>query len=165
MQPTTADQTVSTRSPLADVPLQTGHVGLNVSDLARSRAFYREVFGFDVLGESQAEGRRFLFLGRDQQLVLTLWEQSDGRFEAGRPGLHHLAFQVESIDQVRAAEQRLRELGATFAYDGVVTQYDGAESGGIFFEDPDGTRLELYAPTGAAGLPAPVAGAPTCGFF
>lgn len=41
---------------------------------------------------------------------------------------------------------------------------EGAQSGGIFFEDPDGTRLEIYAKDGASGA-APVTGAPTCGFF
>ncbi|HLA74470.1 MAG TPA: VOC family protein, partial [Gammaproteobacteria bacterium] len=34
-----------------------------------------------------------------------------------------------------------------------------------FFEDPDGIRLEIYAPSGAAGCQAPMPGAPSCGFF
>jgi catechol 2,3-dioxygenase-like lactoylglutathione lyase family enzyme len=144
---------------------QTGHIGLNVSDLARSTAFYQRVFGFDVLNASQQEGRRFAFLSKDGQTVLTLWQQAQGRADAGRPGLHHLAIQVASIEQVYVAERVLRELGATFAYEGVVPQQEGADSGGIYFEDPDGIRLEIYAPTGAGGNPAPVAGAPTCGFF
>ena len=40
----------------------TGHIGLNVSDLARSRQFYQEVFGFQVVTESSNEGKRFAFL-------------------------------------------------------------------------------------------------------
>ena len=43
--------------------IQTGHVGLNVSDLEGSKRFYQEVLGFQVMGESQEEGRRFAFLG------------------------------------------------------------------------------------------------------
>jgi hypothetical protein len=35
----------------------------------------------------------------------------------------------------------------------------------VFFTDPDGIRLEVYAPTGADVIAAPVSGAPTCGFF
>ena len=42
---------------------QTGHVGLNVTDLNRSKEFYQGVFGFDVLGESQEGDRSFAFLG------------------------------------------------------------------------------------------------------
>jgi lactoylglutathione lyase len=144
---------------------QTGHIGLNVTELDRSKAFYQRVFGLDVAGESQQEGRHFIFLAKDGKLVLTLWQQAEGRFDAARPGLHHLSFQVDSIDQVRAAERTLRELGTTFAYDGIVPHAEGADSGGIFFEDPDGVRLEIYAPTGASGNPAPVPDGPTCGFF
>jgi lactoylglutathione lyase len=145
--------------------LQPGHIGLNVSDIARSKAFYRQVFGFDVLGEGQELGREFVFLARDGKLMVTLWQQSDGRFDKAVPGLHHLAFQVASLDEVRAYEQRLHELGAHFLYNSVVPHGEGADSGGVFFEDPDGIRLEIYSPTGAAGHTAPTSGAPSCGFF
>lgn len=144
--------------------LQTGHVGLNVTDLARSVEFYKQVFGFEVAAEGKEEGRRYAFLGREGKLVVTLWQQSSAAFPADRAGLHHLAFQVDSIEEVKAAERTLRELGADFAYEGVVPHGEGAASGGIFFADPDGIRLEIYAPSGAEA-PAPTAGAPTCGFF
>ncbi|MGW2869096.1 VOC family protein [Kitasatospora xanthocidica] len=147
--------------------LQTGHVGLNVTDLARSIAFYRAVFGLDVTAEGTDPDRRHAFLGRDGRLVVTLWQQSAGRFAPGNPGLHHLSFEVESLDEVRATERLLRELGAEFAYDGVVPHSEGSASGGIFFTDPDGIRLEVYTRTGVAGTAAaaPTATAPTCGFF
>lgn len=150
---------------MAPSNLRTGHVGLNVTDVRRSVDFYARVFGFEVLSESAEPGREFAFLGRDGQLVLTLWPQSDTPFDRGTAGLHHLSFQVDSMDEVRAAEQRLRELSADFAYDGVVPHGEGAASGGVFFRDPDGIRLEIYAPTGAEDAKAPVAAAPTCGFF
>ncbi|MET7618942.1 VOC family protein [Streptomyces sp. NPDC005408] len=145
--------------------LRTGHIGLNVTDLDRSLPFYGDALGFDVLGQGKEEGRRYAFLGRDGQLVLTLWQQADGAYAPALAGLHHLAFETESIEQVRAAETRLKTLGVDFAYEGVVAHGEGAASGGIFFHDPDGTRLEIYAPTGAEGAPAPTAAAPTCGFF
>ncbi|GII94515.1 VOC family protein [Sinosporangium siamense] len=144
---------------------ETGHVGLNVTDLGTSRDFYRQVFRFEVLGESGQDERRYVFLGQDGRLVLTLWQQSEGRFPAERPGLHHLSFQVPGIDEVRDAEATLREIGATLFHDGVVPHGEGASSGGIFFADPDGIRLEIYAPSGADVAPAPTSGAPTCGFF
>ncbi|MFP3988687.1 VOC family protein [Streptomyces sp. E11-3] len=145
--------------------LQTGHIGLNVTDLDRSVDFYGKVFGFAVQAEGKEEGRRFAFLGRDGKLLVTLWQQSTEGFPTDRAGLHHLSFQVESIDEVRAAEDILRDLGAEFAYDGVVPHGEGAASGGIYFTDPDGIRLEIYAPTGAESATAPTAEAPTCGFF
>ncbi|TQL18147.1 VOC family protein [Streptomyces sp. SLBN-134] len=145
--------------------LQTGHVGLNVTNLDRSLAFYREVFDFEVMAEGKEDGRRWAFLGRDNRLLVTLWQQSEGTFAADRPGLHHLSFQVDTVEEVKATEEALRTLGAEFTYDGVVPHGESASSGGIFFTDPDGTRLEIYAPTGADPAAAPTAGAPTCGFF
>ncbi|MFJ3171196.1 VOC family protein [Streptomyces roseus] len=145
--------------------LRTGHVGLNVTDLARSLAFYRDVLGFEPLGEGKEADRRFAFLGQDGELVLTLWQQAEGAYTPAAAGLHHLALSAATLDEVRAYEERLRGLGVEFAYEGVVAHGEGRASGGIFFHDPDGTRLEISAPAGAEGAPAPVPGAPTCGFF
>jgi lactoylglutathione lyase len=144
---------------------QAGHIGLNVSDLERSTQFYQQVFGFELLGESRKAGQQFAFLAQDGRLVLTLWQQSEGRFATDQPGLHHLSFQVDTIDEVRAVEDRLRTLGAPLLYDGIVPHSEGAASGGVFFIDPDGIRLEIYSPTGASSLAAPTADAPSCGFF
>ncbi|GAB2635600.1 VOC family protein [Nocardia goodfellowii] len=146
-------------------PLVTGHIGLNVSDLDRSVEFYRRVLGFEQLAASTDGEQRWAFLGADGKLLVTLWQQSEGVFSAERPGLHHLSFQVDTIEQVRAIEAGLRELNVTFAHDGVVAHGEGASSGGIFFTDPDGIRLEIYAPAGAESAPAPHGAAPTCGFF
>ncbi|MDA0565533.1 VOC family protein [Streptomonospora sp. S1-112] len=145
--------------------MKTGHIALNVTDLARSTAFYRTVFALEVIGERADGGQRFAFLGRDGALVLTLWQQSTGAFTSDRPGLHHLSFEVADIDAVREAEALLRGMGVAFAYDGIVPHGEGASSGGIFFTDPDGLRLEIYAPSGADTADAPTPGAPTCGFF
>ncbi|MDX3532800.1 VOC family protein [Streptomyces sp. MB09-01] len=145
--------------------LRTGHVGLNVTDLDRSLAFYRDVLDFQVLGEGKEQDRRFAFLGQDGELVLTLWQQADGAYAPAAAGLHHLALSAGAIGEVREYEARLRDLGVEFAYEGVVAHGEGAASGGIFFHDPDGTRLEISVPAGAEGAPAPVESAPTCGFF
>ncbi|GAA2467641.1 VOC family protein [Streptomyces macrosporus] len=155
----------ATRTTAAPATLRTGHVGLNVTDLDRSLAFYRRVFGFEAAHEGRDGDRRWAFLTRDGQLVVTLWQQSEGGFATGRPGLHHLSFQVDTVEEVRAVESVLREVGAEFAYDGVVPHGEGAASGGIFFTDPDGIRLEIYSPAGADEAPAPSGTAPTCGFF
>ncbi|MFJ1457354.1 VOC family protein [Nocardia sp. N2S4-5] len=144
--------------------LATGHIGLNVTDLDRSVDFYRRALGFEQLGGGDGV-HRYAFLGADGRLQLTLWQQSAGEFSPKTPGLHHLSFQVETIEQVREVETVLKDLAVTFAHDGVVAHGEGAASGGIFFDDPDGIRLEVYAPGGAESAPAPSGAAPTCGFF
>ncbi|MER5510601.1 VOC family protein [Streptomyces sp. NPDC002766] len=145
--------------------LRTGHIGLNVTDLDRSLAFYRDVLGFALVAEGKEEGRRYAFLGDGENLVLTLWQQAEQTYDGARAGLHHLAFQADSVERVREYEAALKAYGAEFAYQGVVAHREGAASGGIFFHDPDGTRLEISVPSGAEGAPAPVESAPTCGFF
>ncbi|KFG77411.1 VOC family protein [Streptomyces mutabilis] len=145
--------------------LRTGHIGLNVTDIDRSLTFYGQLLGFDVLGERKDEDRRFAFLGRNGELTLTLWQQADDAYAPARAGLHHLAFQVETMEQVRAAEAALTAHGVDFAYEGVVAHEEGASSGGIFFRDPDGTRLEIYAADGAEGAQAAAVEGPACGFF
>jgi catechol 2,3-dioxygenase-like lactoylglutathione lyase family enzyme len=145
--------------------MKTGHVGLNVTDLDRSTDFYRRVLALDVVRASEpGDPHRFAMLGRDGELVLTLWQQSTGAFRTDAPGLHHLSFEVADAESVRQAETTLKEIGATFAYEGVVPHREGSASGGIFFHDPDGTRLEIYTSRADFTAPAPSDGA-TCGFF
>ncbi|MFG2605799.1 VOC family protein [Streptomyces sp. NPDC048514] len=146
--------------------LRTAHTGLNVTDLDRSLAFYRDVLGFALLAEGKEGDRRYAFLGEGGEMpVLTLWQQAQGPYDRGRAGLHHLAFTADSVDRVREYETALRAAGVEFAYEGVVAHREGSPSGGIFFHDPDGTRLEISVPHGAQGAPAPHDSAPTCGFF
>ncbi|MEU3450902.1 VOC family protein [Streptomyces thermolilacinus] len=145
--------------------LRTGHVGLNVTDIERSLAFYKDLLGFELLAEGKEDGRRHALLGRAGRLAVALWEQAEDGYAPSRAGLHHLAFQVDTMDEVRAAEAELAARGVEFAYDGVVAHGEGAASGGIFFHDPDGTRLEIYSATGAETATAAHADAPACGFF
>lgn len=143
----------------------TGHVGIGVTDLARSKSFYQSIFGYEAMAEGDEPDKKFVFLGADGKLVLTLWQQAKSGFDGSTSGLHHLSFQVNSIDQVQEAEKRVRASGAKLYHNGIVPHGEGMSSGGIFFEDPDGTRLEVYAPSGADTNAAPSGKAPTCGFF
>src|SRR5215213_2161090 len=134
---------------------ETGHVGLNVNDLERSKKFYSEVFGFDVRGESTAEDRKYAMLAQGGNLVLTLWQQSSAEFSRQTAGLHHLSFQAKSVEEVKEIEAKLRARGAKLIYDGIVLHSEGAKSGGIFFEDPDGIRLEIFTTEGLEGFNEP----------
>jgi len=148
--------------------LRTGHLGLNVTELERSAAFYQAIFGFEIAAQSEPGQPAWAFLSHDGDLVLTLWQQSAGEYPADRPGLHHLSFEVETLDELRAVEARIRDAGAVIRHGGLVPHAEGADSGGLYFTDPDGIRLEVFVAAGvsaAADAGAPTPGAPTCGFF
>lgn len=155
----------TTTTPRTPTTLRTGHVALNVSDLGRSQPFYEQVLGLEQIRRGSDPDRQWAFLGHDGAIVLTLFQQSDGSFDTATPGLHHLSFQVDSVDEVRAVEEIVHSLGATVFHDGLVAHAEGAPSGGLFFADPDGIRLEVFAPAGLEEAPAPSGEEPTCGFF
>ena len=137
--------------------LQTGHIGLNVTDLDQSVAFYERVFGFST--------RRFdgyAFLSHDGALMVTLWQQSMQSFTTDRPGLHHLSFAVPDIPAVQQVEATLRDMGVPIRDDSGVPS-EVSEGGQMFFHDPDGIRLEVYSLT--PGKPRVASSQPACGFF
>ncbi|MEV0410912.1 VOC family protein [Streptomyces sp. NPDC050448] len=124
----------------------------------------RGALGFELLGE----GKEGAAASPSSARTANSSSRSGSRPTAYAPaaaGLHHLALSAGAIEEVRAYEERLRELGVECAYEGVVAHGEGAACGGIFFHDPDGTRLEISVPVGAEDAPAPISGAPTCGFF
>lgn len=130
------------------------HVRLTVTDIARSRAFYEDVFGFDVAFELPADADDatreklwFLFGGVIYQvpggalLGLRPMAPSGDRFDEDRAGLDHLSFAVASRNDLDAAAATLDRLG--------LPHEPVKETGAAFlleFRDPDGIALELFAP-------------------
>jgi lactoylglutathione lyase len=149
----------------ATTALPVGHVGINVTELDRSVAFYRALFGHEVVATSPDPDQRWALLGSGGALVITLWEQARGAYDGSHAGLHHLSFQVAGGDAVAAAADRLRLLGVEPLHGGTVPVVKGSDAVGLFFHDPDGTRLEVSCAAGTAEAEAPFGAAPTCGFF
>jgi lactoylglutathione lyase len=121
-----------------------GHIGLNVSDLDISEAFYQEVLGFRVADEFLQSPFRHASMARDGKTVLTLWEQSCAGFGKPRPGLHHLSFEADSVEQVTRTKGLLENLGASWK-EGPLLYGERSGSVAIHFEDPDGVRIEVYS--------------------
>jgi catechol 2,3-dioxygenase-like lactoylglutathione lyase family enzyme len=119
---------------------------LEVTDLDRSEAFYRNVFGLKVLGREQdALGRETscLQLHGGQWLVLhkvkTLNERSSAnyRFEG-----QHYAFFTPTADTLKQFRQAVaREGGKVDALE--QTQVRSATAHGLYFTDYDGNPLQL----------------------
>ncbi len=80
-----------------------GYVALNVTDLARSTAFYRDLVGLDVSDAS--EQHTALRCSRDHHALLLV--------PAAQPGLKRIAFELESAADLAAARDYLNSIGLT----------------------------------------------------
>ena len=119
---------------------QIGHVHLKVADLDRSVAWYRDVFGFEVM---QRYGQSAAFLsagGYHHHLGLNTWESRGGPAPApGTTGLYHFAILYPTRQELARALKRLIDHGV--AIDGAS---DHGVSEAIYLHDLDGNGIEIY---------------------
>ena len=130
------------------------HVAVLTSDTERFVAFYRDVFGAEVLGEQRMgeEGvLTFVKVGEDAEI--NLFEVA-GNTEAtrqtpmfGRGRIDHLALAATSLESFEEIRQRLIARGAS---DEFVTDFGPVLS--VFFRDPDGLECEVCVPNPDAEL-------------
>jgi len=123
--------------------MKVGHIGINVNNIEVSQKFYKDIFDFDLILEKVDTDRKYVFLGHGEEIVVTLWEQSNKEFSKDTAGLHHLAFQLDTIEELIDFEKKLDTLKVEKIYDKIVSHAEGADSGGIYFLDPDSIRLEV----------------------
>ena len=119
------------------------HVAIICSDYERSKHFYVNVLGLEVVAEVY-RGERWSYkldLSVGGRYQIELFSFSDAPPRVSRPeaaGLRHLAFEVEDVHQA----------AALLAGHGIVVEpvrvdeYTGKQF--TFFADPDGLPLELY---------------------
>jgi len=119
-----------------------GHAVIYVADIERSKRFYTDVLGFKVSDEypsSMPPNGAMVFLRcNGDHHCLALVGGKDGG-----PGksLHHLAFELATLDEVFRARDHLKAAGAQFVFEG--RRRAGCQVS-VEFLDPDGHHLELY---------------------
>ena len=120
-------------------PSRLNHAVLFVSDLGRAVEFYTTVMGMEVLS-GDVPGAAFLRLsGGPNHHDLGLFSLGPSALpkQRGQVGLYHLAWQVDTIDDLAAARPLLIESGA----------FTGESSHGatksLYGRDPDGNEFEI----------------------
>ncbi len=119
------------------------HTAIICSDYPRSKQFYTEILGLEVVAENYRQERDSykldLALPDGSQIELFSFPNPPAR--PSRPeaqGLRHLAFRVESVhDYKHYLEDQGIEVEPIR-----VDEYTGRDY--TFFKDPDGLPLELY---------------------
>ena len=126
------------------------HIAINVRDLERSVQWYSEVLDFAPLFPYDTDdfSRRIVRHPSGAVLGITTHRHPDAQaeFSERRTGLDHIAFAVESQEQLEAWAARLDAAGVT--HSGVKTT-PATGSTLIAFRDPDNIQLELYVAQGA----------------
>lgn len=115
------------------------HAVLFVSDLERSIGFYEAAFGMTVMAREARANAAFLRLPRSGN------HHDLGLFGVGpqpqRPhgslGLYHLAWQVDTIDELQEAQVTLAELGA------LTGESSHGATKSVYGRDPDGNEFEV----------------------
>ncbi|MFY0409414.1 VOC family protein [Solicola sp. PLA-1-18] len=134
---------------------QIHHVRVSVTDLARSRAFYEGVLGFEPAIDSDADEtdpavreRPDVFFGGVVYAVggnlfgLRPIEPGSTSFDPTRVGLDHASFQVGSRDDLVTVAGQLDEAGVEH---GEIIDMPDAGMSILSFQDPDDINLELIA--------------------
>jgi catechol 2,3-dioxygenase-like lactoylglutathione lyase family enzyme len=148
-------------SMLPEAPMSRVQLALNVDNMDDAVDFYRKLLGTEPAKRRPGYAN---FVIADPPLKLVLI--SDGGQPAG--SLNHLGVELESPDEVAAAQKRLRDDGlVTSIEDGVTCCF--AVQDKVWVTDPDGAGWEYYTVLadaseggGLHGCESDVSGGPTC---
>lgn len=125
---------------MAFSPVRLNHAVLFVADLERSIGFYTMTFGMHVIAREPRAEAAFLRLprsGNHHDLGLFGVNAAEGSLRKNQIGLYHLAWQVDTIDELADARQALLD---ALAYTGESSH--GATKS-IYGADPDGHQFEI----------------------
>lgn len=120
--------------------LEPHHVGIVVSDLGRSKAFYAAL-GFEAVLETGDADKSIVFMRLDGFQVELFWYRETpprGERTARMLGFRHLALRTDDIDAELA---RLRDAGV-LGEDAAIRDLAGGWRL-LFFDDPDGVEIEV----------------------
>jgi catechol 2,3-dioxygenase-like lactoylglutathione lyase family enzyme len=143
-------------------PERLHHIGIPVSNLERSLAWYREVLGLALRMQGPSSGEdislavqvpeaqmNVAFLAVGDHVLLELLEYTH---PGGEPygltnadvGAVHVCFQV---DDINAAYEKMTAAGVVFNHPPIELGPHSGELAGywfVYFRDPDGIQLELF---------------------
>ncbi len=142
------------------------HIGITVTDIERSVAFYRDVLGFEYKSELFMEGEETDILFQKKGCKARVAYLNPGRYEGAQVELiQFVSHEVEkqqtdlfrtsiseicfSTDDIDGEYKRLLNKGVEFLSEPQefdFSKYGFGKSKAVYFRDPDGNILELIQP-------------------
>jgi catechol 2,3-dioxygenase-like lactoylglutathione lyase family enzyme len=122
------------------------HFEIRARDQAAMEKFYTEILGFivsdrGVLDAGPMQGRELIFLSHSpdehHQIVLIPSDVTDRG-----DGIGHVAFRVDSLDEVRRVYEKVRDLPHA-----TPEPVSHGNTWSVYFRDPEGNRIEIFTQT------------------
>lgn len=121
-------------------PRRLGHANLFVSDYEKAAEFYKNIVGFEELYRQPDNQAVFLTNGNTYHDLALTDIRSKYSAKDQKPGIWHLAFELETEADMVEGYDRARKDGVEFSF---VMDHDVARS--LYQNDPDGNMVEIYA--------------------
>jgi catechol 2,3-dioxygenase len=124
---------------MSDRPKHLGHVNIYVRNAERSRQWYADILGLHTY-DFRPGWAAFMSADPEKSHEVALMEVGEDAPlpERRRVGLNHMAWMLESLDDLKAFYWRLKEKGVP-----IERIADHGISLGIYFRDPDGNGVEV----------------------
>lgn len=122
------------------------HLALTVSDRSKSEPFYDAVLQFMGYQQVEKNSELTMWWSKNAGAIVISTAHPDSAHKSHdrySPGLHHLAFNADSREQVDSLYQLVLDIGAAVL--DPPAEYNCYAPGyyAVFFTDPDGIKLEL----------------------
>lgn len=120
-------------------PKYLGHLNVNVRDVDLSRDWYEKILGLHTYDHVPGQ-MAFMSANKDEshEIALTAASADAPDIQSGQLGLGHMAWKVESLDDLKETYHLLKE------NDIKIAPSDHGISMGLYFHDPDGNGVEVY---------------------
>ena len=117
-----------------------GHVVIKVRDQAIAEDFYHGILGLPIVARLEEPKMTFFSLGNHHDFAISVVGEDAASPPDKSVGLAHVAFKIgNTLEALREVKDQLDQAQVkTMPIDHEVTQ-------SLYFTDPDGNQVELYA--------------------
>lgn len=120
-----------------------GHVVLYVTDLEKSVKFYRDILGFNSIGDinlGSSSAVAFSSGRTHHELLLIGIGGESPKHKEIKPGLYHIGLKVgDKPEDLRKAKKEIENAGVE-----IIGASDHTVTHGLYILDPDKNEIELY---------------------